>query len=136
MKRSLSALFHNEEGAVLWIVVVISFIIILIVTSSFTYLLEHRQILQMRLYQLQASELVKNGIVFIKNNLALDQEIDQSYYVEHYSNGRVEIAIVSQVDQRLLMKVSGYIQSSAVQTYKVSIHMITGQILEFEKIAY
>lgn len=133
MRRSNKQFIHNENGAVLWIVMVVSFIIFLIITSSLTYLLEHRQILQMRLQQLHALEIVKNGVVFIKNKLLLEEEIDQSQYYEYYSNGYIEIGIVEQNDHELIVKISGYVGSDVVQTYKVGFDTHLGTVTQFVK---
>lgn len=134
MSRSIREVVKNEDGAALWVVIVISFIIILIVTSAFTYLFEHRQILQMRLHQLQATELVKNGIAIMKSKLALGEVIDQMSYVEVYSSGRVEITILGHSEEELMVRISGYVDSKAVQSYRVSINTNTALVTQYVKV--
>ncbi len=133
MMRSDLVLIKNENGAVLWIVIVISFLLIIIVTSSFSYLLEHRKIIQMRLQQLQANEYVKNGMVFIKNKLALGEELSKGKYTEYYSTGFVEIVIIDKSKTELFARISGNNGKGAIQTYEVVMNIDTHQVKYFLK---
>lgn len=133
MRLILLCKYKNETGAALWAVLLISFIILYIVTSSFIYLLEHRQIIDMRFQQVRATEYVKNGLVYLQDLIANDIEIKKGTITEHYVTGTTEINIIAANDHEIHAKISGFDQKGGIQTYDVVLSTESKQILSFLK---
>ncbi len=125
--------YNNERGAALWSVMLISVLILFIVTSSITYFVEHRRILHMRLEQIQAIELVKNGIVFIKAKIANNDPIETTTYTEHFANGWVRIKIAQADKITVHAVITGYTESERLQSYEVKIDRIDQKVTYFAK---
>lgn len=133
MKWKIFNKVNNENGAALWSVIVIISIVLFIITSSFTYLLEHRKILQMRLQQMQATEIVKNGVVLLKNKIVNQEQIIKGTYHYAYINGTVSIRVYDITKNEIMAKISGSELRSGIQTYDVRINTATNKITYFVK---
>lgn len=126
---------NDERGAALWSVLVIIFIILFVVTYSFSYLIEHRTFIHMRLQQIQASELVQNGVAVLKNYIdSTDFEnLKVSSFAEYYETGSTEIRITEVHEDVLQAVISGLEKNGAVQSYKVHIELNSNRVIYFIK---
>lgn len=126
-------MFHNERGAVLWIVLICCFLLMLFMASISLFVIEHKDLLQMRIKQLQAKELVLNGIDYLKECIAVEYSFEESNIIVSYANGYVTITIMMQNEEELYARIVGYEKNGGVQTYDVKFDLNTNQVIFFEK---
>lgn len=123
----------SETGAALWQVLIISFLSLLLLASAIQPGLQYRQLLEMRLGQLQAMNMVQNGVVYLKNKLELGESISDTEE-RTYANGKFEIHVESLGTKEIRAIITGYSERGYQQSYRVSINMVTLQVTAFIKI--
>lgn len=131
--KQIVGIWHNQRGAALWSVLLISFILLFIITSSVSYIVEHKSVLKMRLQQMQAGELVKNGVAYLKAKIASNEDFESHSYTEHYVNGRVEMKIIEVNELLVHAIISGYPQSDQLQSYEVKIDRVENKVIHYTK---
>lgn len=126
-------MIRNERGAALWIVLFCCFVIMFLITSVSVMMIKHYEMIQMRLMQMQATELVYNGIVFLQESIQMQLSFAEPIITIPYEMGFVEIVILEQKEDLMYVKITAYEESGGVQTYKVKIDVNTGEVIFYEK---
>src|SRR5690606_11828937 len=79
--RSMKTI-QTEHGFALWLVIVITFIVSLVLISSSEALIQHSHILKMREGQLQAQNLVDNGVAHLLQETLIIRRIADEFWEE------------------------------------------------------
>lgn len=126
-------MIHNERGAVLFVVLICCAIFILLITNVTLDLIQHREMIQMRMKQLQATQLVQNGISYIQECIRMHIPFNESSIEVVYPNGLVNISIMEQTEHFLYVRMTAYEHNGGIQTYDVRIDKTTNEVIVFEK---
>jgi hypothetical protein len=133
MKLKGMRVLKSEAGAALWLVLIISFLSLLLLASAIQPGLQHRQLLEMRLGQLQAMNMVQNGVVYLKSKLALGESFSDKEEIT-YPKGKFVIHVESLGSEEITAIITGYSERGYQQSYRVKINIDSLQITMFIKI--
>jgi hypothetical protein len=77
--------------------------------------------------------MVQNGVVYLKSKLALGESFSDKEEIT-YPNGKFEIHVESLGSEEITAIITGYSERGYLQSFRVSINMVTLQVTAFIKI--